>query len=83
MQANTNLKIIRLSHCGINNESMSKLCIGLCNNKSITSLDLSGNNLTPKILDYFMNCELELRSLNLGDNNLKDLPELEFLRKYY
>ena len=76
LKENCNLKRLKLSHCGLNNLSISSICQILAENPNLLELDISWNNILPNSMKELMD-ELEinrtLRYLNLSWNQIKGM----------
>ena len=73
---------MQLSNCGITDEGLLSLCIGLQSNSKIAFLDLSGNKITSNGFESLIECldyNLPLMSLDIHNNDIEDFPIVEAL----
>ncbi len=70
------VKEIYLHFCDLNDEDVTTLCSALKSNKSVTRVDLSGNNLSSKIVPVVMDLLVNnsiIEVLNLDRNYICSL----------
>ena len=67
------LNFLNIKQCSLGNEGVTILCRGLRVNRSLLTLNLSGNGLTPKSIDALVkSLPATLVELDLSDNDIRD-----------
>ncbi len=69
--------------CGVTDEGLLALCIGLQSNSKISLLDLSGNHITSNGFECLIDCleyGLPLNYLILQENEIEEFSVAEFIK---
>jgi len=77
---------ISLVECGINDEGILAICIGLQSNLKITHLDLSKNLITSNGFECLMDCleyGLPLKELRISHNQIEEFSIGNSLKEYF
>ncbi len=86
LQSNKNVEQLRLVDCGLTDDCVLAVCIGLQNNTTVTLLDLSSNKLTSNSVECVLECVdsgLPLASLVLAHNAIEEFPAEPSSKAWY